>query len=81
MRFGITATITLAATLVFAIPLGLLGVQMLADDGSLLGGVLVVVAVLMVVLPQYLTTPGDIPGQIAGRVLGKAVKVPDEEEE
>ncbi|WP_158058106.1 DUF7533 family protein [Halorussus halophilus] len=78
---GIMGTIQLAATLVFALPIGLLGVQMLLDGKMLVGGAFVAVAVLMVVLEEYLTTPTDIPSSVAEKAVGKAVKTPEEEKE
>lgn len=80
MGLGIWGTIQLAATLVFAIPVGIFGLNTLLAGQEALGGGLLAVAVLMVVLPHYLTTPGDIPATIAEKVVGKAVTVPDEEE-
>jgi hypothetical protein len=81
MGLGIADTIQLAATLVFALPVALLGGQFLIEGRTFLGGVLLVVGILMVVLQHYLTTPADIPGAIAGKALSRAVKVPDEDEE
>jgi hypothetical protein len=81
MAMGITESITLAASLVFAIPLGVFGLTTLLDGDPFLGVVLVVVAVLMVVLPRRLTTPADIPGAMAEKAVGTAVKVPDEDED
>jgi hypothetical protein len=79
MAMGITESITLAASLIFAIPVGVFGVTTLLDGNTFLGGVLVVVAVLMVVLPRRLTTPADVPAAVAERAVGKAVDVPDDE--
>ena len=81
MAMGITESITLAASLIFAIPLGVFGLTTLLDGNTFLGGVVLVVAVLMVVLPRRLTTPTDVPAAVAEKAVGKAVKVPDEEEE
>ncbi|MFC6990113.1 hypothetical protein ACFQJD_17945 [Haloplanus sp. GCM10025708] len=80
MRLGIFETIGLAATLVFAIPVGVFGVETILAGDRLLGGLLVLVAVLMVVLPRRLTTPDDIPAAVAERTVGKAVAPPDEED-
>ncbi|UPV72767.1 hypothetical protein M0R89_09415 [Halorussus limi] len=77
---GILGTLQLAATLVFALPVGLLGVQFLANGEVLLGGGFVAVAVLMVVLEEYLTTPTDVPGAVAEKTVGKVAKTPDDEE-
>jgi hypothetical protein len=77
MGLGITEMIGLAATLVFALPAGLLGVQLLVEGQLYLGGLLVAFAALMVVVPRYVTTPGDLPGEVAGKLLGAAVADPD----
>ena len=78
---GIMDTIGLAASLVFALPVGIFGLNRLVDGQTLLGGGLVVVAVLMVLLPQKLTTPMDIPQKIAGKAVGTAVKTPDDQQD
>ena len=80
MRLGILGTIQLAATVVFAAPVGIFGLTRLTEGDTLLGGGLVAVAVAMVALPQYLTTPGEIPMKIVERVGGRAVVTPDDEE-
>jgi hypothetical protein len=77
MRLGILDTLGLATTLIFAIPVGLYGVEAALGGRIALGVGLVVVAVLMVVLPRRLTTPGDLPGAVAERVVGGAVTDPD----
>jgi len=77
---GIMDTVQLAATLVFALPVGLLGGQFLLDGKVLMGAGFVVVAVLMVVLEEYLTTPKDVPSAVAEKAVGKVVKRPDDEE-
>lgn len=81
MSLGITGTIQLAATLIFAIPVGIFGVNTVLAGDTLLGGGAILLAVLMVLLPHYLTTPADIPATVAERAVGKAVKVPDEDDE
>lgn len=79
MRLGILEMVGLATTLVFALPAGLLGVQLLLEGQSLLGGALVAVAALMVLLPRYVTTPDDVPAVVAEKAVGKAVDSPDDE--
>ena len=73
-RLGIMEMVGLAATLVFAIPVALFGLERLAAGDTLVGGGLLVVAALMVLLPRRLTTPQDIPGAVVERVVGGAVK-------
>ena len=77
---GIMGTISLAATLVFALPVGLLGIQFLLDGKTLVGGGFVAVAVVMVALQEYLTTPTDVPTSVAEKAVGKVAKTPDDEE-
>ena len=79
-RLGILEMVGLAATLVFAIPVALFGLEHLVGGDTLVGVGLLVVAVLMVVLPRRLTTPQDIPGEVAERVVGSAVKSDDDSE-
>jgi hypothetical protein len=81
MRLGIAGTIQLAATLVFAAPVGIFGLTRLLAGETLLGGGLLAVAVGMVALPQYLTTPGDVPAKIGERVVGSVVKTPEDDED
>ncbi|MFD1632184.1 DUF7533 family protein [Haloplanus ruber] len=77
MRLGILDTLGLAATVIFALPVGLYGVETALAGRPVLGGGLLVVAALMIFLPQRLTTPADLPAAIVGRVIGGAVKEPD----
>ncbi|WP_227355646.1 DUF7533 family protein [Haladaptatus salinisoli] len=80
MKLGILDTISLAATLVFAIPIALFGIERLLAGQTLFGGAFVVVAVLMVVLREWLTTPTDVPASAAQKVVGKVAKTEDEKE-
>ena len=79
MRLGLLATVQLAATVVFAAPVGIFGLTRLTEADLLLGGGLLAVAIAMVALPQYLTTPGEIPLKILERLVGRAVVTPDDE--
>ncbi|WP_227375481.1 DUF7533 family protein [Haladaptatus halobius] len=80
MKLGILDTVSLAATLVFAIPIALFGVERLLAGQTLFGGAFVVIAALMVVLREWLTTPTDIPASAAQKVVGKVAKTEDEKE-
>ncbi|MFC7204671.1 hypothetical protein ACFQJC_14220 [Haloferax namakaokahaiae] len=80
MRLGILEMIGLGATLIFALPVGIFGLTLLADGRTTLGGGMVVLAVLMVALPKFLTMPQDVPGLVVEKVVGTATKDPDEEE-
>lgn len=79
MALGIRQMLALGGSLVFAIPLGIYAVEQLLAGDLLLGGAAIAVAVLMVVLPQYLTTPDDLPGKAADRAIDRVVAEPDEE--
>ena len=74
---GIIDTIKLAGTLVLAIPAALAGLEFLVNGNALVGGVLVSLAVLLVVVQHYVTTPADLPGMVAKRVVGSVVSEPD----
>ena len=81
MARGILETIGLAATLVLAIPIALFGAEQLVR-GELAAGVLYVgVAVGLVLIEQYLTTPTDVPGKVAEKTVGKVAKTDDSESE
>lgn len=80
MRLGLLQTIELAAVLVFALPVAGFAVRRLLAGDTAVGAGLLVVAVLMVVVPLHLTTPGDVPGKIAETVVGSAVTVEDEDD-
>ncbi|MFB6081818.1 MAG: hypothetical protein ABEJ67_03255 [Halanaeroarchaeum sp.] len=74
MRLGILDLLALGATLLFALPIGAFGVQLLLRGEALLGAVGVGVAVGLVVAEQFLWTPGDLPSDaaaVAGRLLGR----------
>ena len=81
MGRGILGLVGLAVTLAFAIPVGLLGLDMLTKGDTLLGGGFLAFAVLMVLLQERLTTPGDVPGWVAGRLVGRVAKDPEDESE
>jgi len=67
MNLGLMDMIGLAASLIFAIPLGNYAIIRLLDGDVALGVGLLVVAIAMVVLPQYFLDPGRIlRGFLAG---------------
>ena len=78
---GIIDTIKLAGTLVFALPAALAGIQFLVGGETFVGAILVSLAVLLVVIQHYMTTPGDLPEMAAKRVVGSVVSDPDGESE
>ncbi|WP_266075075.1 DUF7533 family protein [Haladaptatus caseinilyticus] len=81
MNLGILDTVSLAATLVFALPIALLGIERLIAGQTLLGGAFLSIGVLMVVLREWVTTPEDVPASAAKKVVGTVAKTDDDEEE
>lgn len=73
MALGIFDLIGIVGMLIFALPVAIFALGRLAAGDLLVGGVLAVVAVLMVLLPYRLTTPGDIPSALAERAVGAVV--------
>ncbi|UIP00524.1 hypothetical protein Hbl1158_03955 [Halobaculum sp. CBA1158] len=79
MSLGILEQIGLGATLIFAIPVAVYGVQSILAGDELAGAAFLVVAALMVLLPRRLTTPDDVPATAAERAVGSIVGDPDSE--
>jgi hypothetical protein len=77
-NLGIVDSLGLVGSLVFAVPLGIAGIEFLLAGRTAIGVTLVVVAVLMVVVPLRVDTPADLPGLVASRLVGRAVIDPDE---
>lgn len=78
-RFGVIESLGLVGSLVFALPAGIAGVELLLDGRTAIGATLVVVALLMIVVPRRVTTPGDLPGDVAARIVDRTVLDPDED--
>jgi len=81
MRLGLLETVGLAGSLVFAIPLGIYAVERLLGGETTIGGAFLALATLMVLLPKYLTTPGDLPGMAAERSVESVAAESEESEE
>lgn len=60
MRLGIFDMLTLAASLIFAIPVGNFGLSQLLAGETAMGVGMIVVAIAMVVVPQYVLDPRTI---------------------
>lgn len=73
---GVLETLQTAGAVVLAVPIAMLGVGFLTD-GQLLGGAFLVIAVLLVVLQRFLTTPTDIPFIAAERTADAVVTEDD----
>jgi hypothetical protein len=74
MRLGLLDMIGLAASLVFALPLANYAVIRLAAGEVALGGGLLVVAVAMVVLPQYFLDPARIARRLLSGLLPRQLR-------
>ena len=74
MRLGVMDMIGLAASLVFALPLANYAVVRLFAGEVALGGGLLVVAVAMVVLPQYFLDPAQILRRLLGGLLPRQLQ-------
>lgn len=81
MATGILDLVGLAVTVAFAIPIALFGLALVGRGELLWGGLALALAALMVILQEYLTTPGDIPGKVAERIVGTIATDPEERSE
>lgn len=81
MAKGILGTVGLALTLAFAIPIGLLGLERLLAGDTLVGAGFLGLALLMVAVEEYLTTPMDLPGKLAEKTVGAVAKEPEEKKD
>ena len=81
MARSIMGLVGLGATLIFVLPVALLGVEFLLVRGRTTEGVgLLIVAGLMYGVKEYLTTPGDLTGMVADQTVGRVLEAPDDEE-
>lgn len=78
MRLGILDMIGLVATLIFAIPVANFGVTTLLAGKTAMGVALIVVAVAMVVIPQYFMDPRTIVKTVVANVLPRRVRGGDD---
>ncbi|GAA0519495.1 hypothetical protein SAMN04488066_10744 [Halorubrum aquaticum] len=79
MSLGLFDMIGLAASLVFALPLANYAIVRLLAGEVALGGGLLVVAVAMVVLPQYFLDPGRIFRGLVRGLLPRQLRDDDAE--
>lgn len=76
---GIIDTIKLAGVLVLALPAALAGLEFALIRGeTVIGVVLVGLAITLVLVQQQLTLPSDVPGLLAKRVAGTVTQDRDE---
>lgn len=69
VRLGVLDLVALAATLAFALPIGLFGVHLLHDGRLLVGTTGVAVGVGLVAVEQYVWTPDDVPRNALSAVV------------
>jgi hypothetical protein len=82
MARSLFGLVGLGATLIFALPAAMLGLEYLLFRGRPTAGVaLVVIAALMVLVEEHITTPMDLPTMVADRTLGKLAKASEDDEE
>lgn len=80
MGKGIIGTLQLAVTLAFAIPVAMFGADLLLKGQTAYGVAALGIAVLMVALEEYITTPADVPGMAAEKAVGSVVETEDDDE-
>ncbi|MFB6178489.1 MAG: hypothetical protein ABEI77_02045 [Halorientalis sp.] len=78
MGKGIIGTITMFGTVAVAAMIGMMGVDFFFRGQRLVGAGFVVFAVLMVLVEEYVLTPGDVAGDLAGTVVDAVIKDPEE---
>lgn len=72
-RLGLLDLLALGATLLFAIPIGVFGVELLLDGRTTVGLVGIAIAVGLVLVEQYLWTPGDLPWNVGSAIVSRLV--------
>lgn len=79
MARSILGYVGLGATLIFALPAALFGLELLVQGRTVVGAGLVVTGVLMVVVEEHITTAEDLPGLVAEQTVGRLVGTDDDE--
>ena len=79
MSLGIIQMVSLATTLVFALPVAIFGIRQALSGSVFLGTTLTVVAALMIIIPQRVVTPGDIPTTLLERFTHCALSQEDDQ--
>ncbi|MGM0605682.1 MAG: DUF7533 family protein [Halobacteriota archaeon] len=74
MKFGVIEMLSLAATLIFAIPVANFGVLRLLAGDTALGTGMIVVAVAMVVIPLYVLDPRTIAKRLLRGLLPRRLR-------
>ena len=79
MARGILETIGLAGSVLFAAPVALFGAQLLVDGDAVQGGAFLGIAALMILVPRYVRTPGDVASGAVEKTAEKVVETEDRE--
>jgi len=80
MARSLFGLVGLGATLMFALPAAMLGLEyLLIRQQPVVGGGLVLIAALMILVEERITTPTDLPTMVADRTVGKLAGSDDEE--
>jgi hypothetical protein len=75
---GIVDTLQFAATAVFAAPVALFGLLKLGEGEPLAGVGFLVIAVGMLAVEEFITSPSDVPTRVLERVVGRVAESPDD---
>ena len=78
-RLGVLDLLSLGATLLFAIPIGAFGVELLLDGRVALGVAGILVSGGLILVERVLWTPEDVLGDVLQGVVGKVVGRPPDE--
>ena len=79
MSWGILEMLGSAMTLLFATTLALAGAELLVGGNVAVGIGLLGVAIGMILLERYVTTPSDLPVLVASKLVGAVARPPDDE--
>jgi hypothetical protein len=79
MSWGILEMLGSVTTLIAVVPLAFAGTALLLGGNLLVGLALLGVAVTMLGVDRYVTTPGDLPVLVATKLVDAIVRPPDEE--
>jgi hypothetical protein len=81
MAEGIIDFLEFAVAVVFAAPVGLLGVILLSNGDPVGGVAFLLVAVGMVALDRYVLAPRDVAANVLSGLVGRVVPSPEDERE
>jgi len=77
---GVIGLLELAGAVVFAIPVAFFGLLMLVEGQVLVAAAFFLLAGLMILGKEYVTSPQDLPAAALERIAGRVAKEPDDEE-